>query len=190
MTVVVGALAVVNAVGAVADPSSGLPWEAAGWGLRRPPADQRRRLRDLTEARPAASVLLDPVPRAVSPTTEEPMPHPSTLNTTIGVVATDAILDKAEVSKLAAVAHDGLARAVRPAHSMVDGDTVFGLATGNTSLPDQRPPRIEALNQLLAASADAFADACTHAVLAATTIGDVPAYRDVCPGAWRDPGAR
>ena len=49
-------------------------------------------------------------------------------------MATSARLGKAEVGKLASVAHDGLARAIRPAHSMVDGDTIFGLATGDVDL--------------------------------------------------------
>ncbi len=51
-------------------------------------------------------------------------------NTTIGVVATDARLDSAQVNHLATVAHDGLARVIRPVHTMLDGDTIFALATG------------------------------------------------------------
>ena len=51
-------------------------------------------------------------------------------NTTIGVVATNAKLNKAQANKLASAAHDGLALAVRPAHLMSDGDTIFALATG------------------------------------------------------------
>ena len=53
------------------------------------------------------------------------------LNTTIGVIATSGRLTKAEVSKLASVGHDGIARAVRPSHSMFDGDTIFAMATGD-----------------------------------------------------------
>ena len=56
------------------------------------------------------------------------------MNTTIGVVATTATLTKAECRKLAAVAHDGLARAIRPVHSMFDGDTIFCLSTGEHDL--------------------------------------------------------
>ncbi|MBN1315240.1 MAG: P1 family peptidase [Anaerolineales bacterium] len=52
-------------------------------------------------------------------------------NTVIGVVATNAKLNKEEVNKIAQMAHDGLARAIRPAHTMFDGDTIFGLATGS-----------------------------------------------------------
>jgi len=51
-------------------------------------------------------------------------------NTTIGVVATNAALEKAQAAKLASMAHNGYARTMRPAHSMVDGDTIFALATG------------------------------------------------------------
>jgi L-aminopeptidase/D-esterase-like protein len=55
----------------------------------------------------------------------------SRANTAIGVVATNARLGKEEVNKVAQMAHDGLARVVRPAHTMVDGDTIFALATGD-----------------------------------------------------------
>ncbi len=57
--------------------------------------------------------------------------RPARTNTTIGVVATDAVLSKREAQKLAGAAHDGLARAVRPAHLLTDGDTFFALATGH-----------------------------------------------------------
>src|SRR5207248_11413251 len=61
---------------------------------------------------------------------EPPATATTDLNTTIGVVAVDAELTKAECRRLAMAAQDGLARAVHPAHSMFDGDTVFALATG------------------------------------------------------------
>jgi len=54
-------------------------------------------------------------------------------NTTIGVVATDACLDSAQANHLAMVAHDGLARVIRPVHTMLDGDTIFALATGRVN---------------------------------------------------------
>jgi L-aminopeptidase/D-esterase-like protein len=161
--VTVGALVVANPNGTVIDPTSGLPWEPSGLRMKRPPATERR----------ALSAEL----------TGGAIPGLSNLNTTIGVVATTARLDKAETSKLASVAHDGMARAVRPAHSMTDGDTIFGLATGAHTLPDIA--RHQALNLLLAAAADTFAAACTHAVLAATTLGTALSYREVCPSAVR-----
>jgi L-aminopeptidase/D-esterase-like protein len=52
------------------------------------------------------------------------------LNTTIGVVATDAQLSKVQAKRMAQVAHDGLARTIRPVHTPMDGDTLFALATG------------------------------------------------------------
>lgn len=162
----VGALAVVNAAGTVTDPATGLPWESCGLRLKRPTASERADLAAL-RAQPAA---------------------PS-LNTTIGVVATDAALTKSEVAKLAMVAHDGLARAIRPAHGMFDGDTIFGLATGSTDLTQRRvafgdsASRSGALNALLVAAADTFAAACTHAILTARTHGEVPGYFDVCVSA-------
>jgi L-aminopeptidase/D-esterase-like protein len=56
-------------------------------------------------------------------------------NTTIGVVVTDAELTREQANRVAAVAHDGLARAVRPAHTRFDGDTIFCLATGAVAVP-------------------------------------------------------
>jgi L-aminopeptidase/D-esterase-like protein len=56
-------------------------------------------------------------------------------NTTIGVVMTDALLSKEQANRVATVAHDGIARAVRPAHTMYDGDTLFCLATGAVPAP-------------------------------------------------------
>lgn len=168
--IIVGAVAVANPNGSVIDPTTGLPWERSGLAMRRPATSERTELR--------AVLAGQATPR---------------LNTTIGVVATSARLDKAEAGKVAAVAHDGMARAVRPAHSLFDGDTVFCLATGQTDLPGAHgasasPQRLDgsrqaAINLILAASADCFAAACTHAILAATTIGTSPAYRDLCPSA-------
>jgi L-aminopeptidase/D-esterase-like protein len=57
------------------------------------------------------------------------------MNTTIGAVLTDAQLTKEQVNRIATVAHDGIARAVRPAHTLYDGDTLFCMATGATSAP-------------------------------------------------------
>jgi len=92
---------------------------------------------------------------------------PSALaNTAIGVVATNALLTKAEAAKVAQMAHDGLARAIRPAHTMHDGDTVFALATG------ERPTNVSIVG---AFAAEAVSAAVRRAVRAATTLGDVRA---------------
>ena len=56
-------------------------------------------------------------------------------NTTIGVIATNAALTKAEAKKIAGMAHDGLARAIRPVHTQLDGDTIFCLSTGEIQSP-------------------------------------------------------
>jgi L-aminopeptidase/D-esterase-like protein len=169
--VTVGAVAVVNANGSVIDPRTGLPWDDPGLRLRRPSTSERRALLDALGGQ-AANVT-------------------ARLNTTIGVVATSAELTKAEAAKLASVAHDGLARAVRPAHSMFDGDTVFALATGAVPIGDDpaamrsTPSRQSRVNQLLTAGADTFAAACVHAVVAARTRGAAPSYRDLCPSVFR-----
>jgi L-aminopeptidase/D-esterase-like protein len=56
-------------------------------------------------------------------------------NTTIGVVATNADLSTTEVTKVAQMAHDGLARVIRPVHTMFDGDTIFALSVGAQAVP-------------------------------------------------------
>ncbi len=168
--VTVGAVAVVNANGSPVDRSTGLPWAPEGAGLRRPSSTERSRLRAALDGQEQAG-----------------------LNTTIGVVATSARLSKAEVTKLCGVAHDGLARAIRPAHSMTDGDTVFGLATGDIDLGDgpaamrSVASRPRAFNLLLAAAADTFASACTHAIISATGTAHAPAYLELCPSARPSP---
>jgi L-aminopeptidase/D-esterase-like protein len=115
---------------------------------------------------------------------------PAPLNTTIGVVAVDAALSKAEARRLAVAGQDGLARAVRPAHTMFDGDTVFALATGGHGLPADEGPfgasaRAAALNELCSAAARVFARAMVHGLLAAESAAGVPAYRDVWPEAFQ-----
>ncbi len=166
----VGALAVVNAAGCAVDPRSGAPWVDHP-AIRRPTADDRRAWR--------AWVHEQTVERQA-------------LNTTIGVVATDAALDRAEAGRVAMAAHDGLARAIRPAHALTDGDAVFALATADRSLPTDSDglvrtatSRVQYLNAIAAASAEVFALACVDAVVSATTLGSAPAYLDLCPGARR-----
>ena len=77
-------------------------------------------------------------------------------NTTLGIVATDAVLDRDEATKLAQIGQDGLARAINPVHTMVDGDTIFGLSYG-TKHAD--------LNCILAAGAEAVRRAVINAEL-------------------------
>lgn len=94
---------------------------------------------------------------------------PSSGNTVIGVVATNARLTKDEINKVAQMAHDGLAQAVRPSHTMFDGDTIFSLATG------QIPANVNAIG---AFAAEAVAISIRNAVRAAHTLGGVRSLRD------------
>jgi putative pantetheine hydrolase len=174
----VAALAVVNAAGSVTDPDTGALWGArpawaAEFGLDGTalPAAAVARARDLLAA-----------------------VQPPPFNTTLAVVATDAVLTRAQAQKLAGSAHDGLARAVRPVHLLSDGDTVFALATGRRPLLPAGQPApggpgfavpIEAgaVNEILAAGADTLTRAILHAVLAADSVtgpgGGFPCYREL-----------
>jgi L-aminopeptidase/D-esterase-like protein len=105
---VVGALVACNAVGDVIDPTTG---------------------QVLAGARTADGQNLLDTQRALLAGERGNRPLPGT-NTTIGVVATNATLTKAQAKRLAMSAHDGLARSIRPAHTTLDGDTLFALATG------------------------------------------------------------
>tara|TARA_Y100000758_G_scaffold237090_1_gene173412 strand:+ start:364 stop:867 length:504 start_codon:yes stop_codon:yes gene_type:complete len=92
-------------------------------------------------------------------------------NTTIGVVATNAVLTKSQAKKIAQMAHDGLARTIVPAHTPVDGDTIFALATGKLSgAPD--------MLTIGALAAEVMAEAVVRAVRQATSIPGYPAARD------------
>jgi L-aminopeptidase/D-esterase-like protein len=163
----VAALAIVNASGDVVDAASGRPWHRVP-GLRQPSREERRALATAIDAA-----------------------RPAPLNTTIGIVATDADLTRPEAGRLALCAHDGLARAIRPAHSLTDGDTVFGLALGRQALPPTssglvrgEESRASQLAAVHAAAADVFARACVDAVIAAHRLGPAPAYRDLCPSVF------
>ena len=91
-------------------------------------------------------------------------------NTVIGVVATNAKLDKEQVNKVAQMAHDGLARTIRPAHTMLDGDTIFSLATGEHSAD---------VNIVGAYAAEVFAQAILRGVRAAKPVAGIPAISAV-----------
>ncbi|MET8782276.1 P1 family peptidase [Streptomyces sp. NPDC004589] len=160
--VTVGALVVCNAVGSALDPETGVLYgELFEGGAERPAPDvhdaARRRLAGLAAHR-----------------------RQPPLNTTVAVVATDAELSNAQAQKLAGVAHDGIARAVRPAHLLTDGDTVFGLATGTRPLDSTSPL---ALNEVLAAGADLVTRAIVRAVRAAESVdgpgGTWPSYTEL-----------
>lgn len=135
----VGALVAVNALGDVRDPHSA-----------RLLAGSRRA--DGSGLRDAAACLA---------AGELPAGALAGMATTIGVVATDAVLTKAQANKLATMAHDGLARSISPVHTMTDGDTLFALATGSV------PGRAD-LTVLGALAAEVTARAVVNAICAAT----------------------
>ncbi|MCT2593102.1 P1 family peptidase [Streptomyces sp. N2-109] len=165
--VTVGALAVVNAAGSVLDPETGVLygelWEAGG-----PSAPSAARH---AEAQRQLAAAREESARRSAGSVQPP------LNTTLAVVATDAVLTRAQAQKLAGTAHDGLARAVRPVHLLNDGDTVFTLATGD------HPVDGMGLNELLGAGADVLTRAVVRGVLAAEGVdgpgGVFPSYRDL-----------
>jgi L-aminopeptidase/D-esterase-like protein len=166
--VTVGAVVVVNSAGNVVDPATGLPWMAdliREFALTPPPAEQ------IT----AFAGLPSPL---------------SALNTTIAVVATDAALTKAACQRVALAAQDGLARTIRPAHTPLDGDTVFALATGAVEVPPQATipaalsPETGLVTAVGAAAADCLARAVLIGVLAAESVAGIPTYRSVLPGAF------
>ena len=151
----VGAAVVVNAAGSTVDPASGQLWSDRNGVLDVPD----------TVGRVALSAARGQAARP--------------FNTTIGVVLTDLTLTKAQAGKVAAVAHDGLARAVRPAHGMTDGDTFFALASGLFPTTQDPLAAIGLLNRLLEVTADVVVDACFAALTAATTRGRLRAYREL-----------
>ena len=103
---------------------------------------------------------------------ENPPPLLGGTNTTIGVVATDAKLTKAECQKIAQMAHDGFARTINPAHTMFDGDTIFALATGKA----EKAANVTLLGAL---AAEAMAQAVVRAVKAAQGIPNWPSANDI-----------
>jgi L-aminopeptidase/D-esterase-like protein len=153
----VAAAVVVNAAGSPVDPATGRLW-----------ADRMQLL--ATPNDPEREVLATAIARAQR-----------TAATTIGVVMTDAILTKAQTTKIAAVAHDGMARAIRPVHSMFDGDTVFCLASSRRLLAEDHIQTLFGFNALLAAAADVFADACLDGIVSAAGRGSWSSYAELAP---------
>ncbi|MBK4158021.1 peptidase S58 family protein [Corynebacterium macginleyi] len=101
------------------------------------------------------------------------LPHPAAkLNTTIGAVFTDAPVTKAQARRLVMTAHDGIARAVRPAHSPLDGDTIFALSTA------QQSAAVDMVS-LCRAAADVVEEAIVVAVTAARPGLGLRAYREL-----------
>jgi L-aminopeptidase/D-esterase-like protein len=149
---VVAALVAVNAVGDIVDPTTGQIVAGTrtedGKGL----ADARKLLR-------SGAFLRRPAPRAGE-------------NTTIGIVATNARLTKADVNRFAIMGDDGFAKAIVPSHTVGDGDTVFALATGRWTGEAN-------LSVLGAMAAEAMAEAIVRAVVQADSSNGVPSAREL-----------
>ena len=147
----VGALVAVNATGDIIDPATGQVVAGTRGADGRP--------RSATQAIAAGELP----PRALPG-----------MATTIGIVATDAQLSKAQCHKLATMAHNGLARSIDPVHTMADGDTLFALATGSSGRPGE-------MTVLGALAATVMARAVLNAVRAAEGLRapDLPAARDM-----------
>ncbi|WP_328323729.1 P1 family peptidase [Kribbella sp. NBC_00382] len=161
-----GALVIVNAAGSAVDPQGRLSAERYG----------------LPNEFPVLRTPTDPPP-------DLPGRMPG-MNTVIAVIATDASLDKAATKRMAMVAHDGLARAIDPIHTLVDGDSIFALSTGKdaTRLTVTTPATLLQLETIFAAGARTLSRAIGHALLAAETVetpaGKYLSYRDAYPSAF------
>lgn len=148
---IVSALVAVNALGDVLDPASGRVIAGVRTDDGRSLADARRLLREgtaFTETRGSGE------------------------NSTIGIVATNAVLTKTEARKVAQMAHDGYARAITPIHTPSDGDAIFSIATGTLG----RSASVALIGSL---AAEAAADAIVRAATKADGLGGLPAARDL-----------
>lgn len=182
----VAALVVVNAVGSAVDPRTGILWGVdhllpedvvglPGWAsgvIPVPPSAAD------VEAAHRAAELANPTSAV-----------PRTLATTIGVVATDAALTKAQCARMSGSGHDGMARAINPIHTMFDGDTLFGLSTGLRDAPDPA-----SFHALLHQAGEVVTRAVVRAMLAArpvtTDAGTWRGYAQAFPSAaGTEPGA-
>lgn len=149
---VAGALVVVNAIGEIVDPATGTVI-AARQAREGEPADTLEYLR--TRPRPALAAI---VPG---------------MNTTLAVVATNALLSKEEALRLATMAHAGLARTIRPSHAPTDGDTVFALSVGSQPVQEGDQLAIGAL------ATRAVERAVLRAILRAESLGGIRSVREL-----------
>jgi L-aminopeptidase/D-esterase-like protein len=158
--ITVAALVAVNSDGTVIDPDTGRPWEIA---IEIDGEFGRQGQR---------AVKLPPKP-----------PTGPIQNTTIGLVATDASLTKAQAQKIAQMTHDGIARAIRPAHTMFDGDAIFCLATGQKDLTENCgfffAPQAQCINELGHAAAECMSRAIIRAILVAESLAGMTAFSDL-----------
>lgn len=155
----VGALAVVNAAGSAVMPGSDRFWawpfeQDDEFGGKGPPVE---------------------LPGDLDYDFANPRPANSGANTTLAVIATDASLTKAQARRVAIMAQDGLARALRPVHTPLDGDIVFALSTARRELGDP----VADIAHIGTVAADCLARAVARGVYVAETLGDMRCYRDV-----------
>jgi L-aminopeptidase/D-esterase-like protein len=154
------ALVAVNSDGEVISPTTGRPWEI-GLEIENEFGRQGKR-----------AVILPPQSESTP-----------ARNTTIGVIATDAILTKAQAHKVAQMAHDGMARAIRPCHTLFEGDTIFCMATGKRKLTEVSgyygPVHTRAVSDIGHAAADCMSRAIIKAILTAKSIAGMTAFCDL-----------
>ena len=105
-------------------------------------------------------------------------------NTTIAVVATNIELTKSQATKVAQMAHDGMARAIRPSHTMLDGDTIFALSTSKRGIGSLKATGVwgglaARVNLIGSAAADTLSRAIVHAMIAAKSIAGMQSYHDL-----------
>jgi len=161
---VVAALVAINSVGTTVNPATG-DFYARYLGLGNEFA--------FLKPRPLAGAVATDLSTVVGTDAEL-----TARNTTLGVIATSAILTKSQAKKIAEMAQDGFARAMRPAHTMFDGDTIFTLGTGKTKALDN-----VGVTNVGSAAADAMARAIVHAMIEAKTVGTRKSYCDTYVGA-------
>ena len=149
---VVAAIVAVNAVGDISDPTTGKTVA----GVR---SEDGKSLADVRTLLRSGALMRRPAPRAGE-------------NTTIGLVATNAKMTKAEVHRVAMMADDGFAKAIYPSHTVGDGDTVFALATGRWD-GEANPTIVGAM------AAEAMAEAIVRAVSRAESLNNVPSAREL-----------
>ena len=155
--ITVAAMVAVNSYGSVINPSNGHPWDIA-------------MEIDGEFGKQAGRAVRLPSASGTGPGR----------NTTIGLVATDATLNKSQALKIAQMAHDGLARAIRPAHTMFDGDTLFCLATGEKKLPEIPgffvAPQAQSITDLGHAAADCMGRAIIGGITSARSLAGMTAF--------------
>lgn len=161
----VAALIAVNAFGDAVVPGGTRLW-AAPFELGAEMGNQAA----LPDVRPQAPDYIEGKPLAEAET-------PS--NTTIGVIATDVALSRSEALRIAMMAHDGLARAIRPIHTPFDGDTLFVLSTGQRQLALNDPlARARLITRLGTMAADVTTRAVGNGMVSAQSLNGWPSYRD------------